>query len=51
MRRWLQRFARRDLLLLLWGFGFILLMSALLHILEPRRIVKWDDMLAQSASH
>ena len=50
MRKWLERFLRRDLLLVVWALGFILLVSTLLHVFEPRRIVKWDDVLAESTA-
>lgn len=48
MRKWLERSFRRDLILVLLAMGFIVLISALLHVLEPRKIVKWDDLAAET---
>ena len=49
MRRWLERIFRRDLFLVALSLGFILLLSWLVHLAEPRRIVKWDEVLRAGA--
>ncbi len=50
MINWLERSFRRDSMLLVWGACFILLLAAVVHVLEPRKIVKWDDVPAKSAA-
>ena len=46
MLHWIERFVRRDITLVLGGVCFILLLAGLLHVFEPRKIVKWDDVVA-----
>lgn len=47
MRKWLERTFRRDFALLALGLGFILLLCWLVYLIEPRRIVKWDEVVTE----
>lgn len=50
MRKWLECSSRRDVILVLLALGFIVLVSTSLHVLEPRKIVKWDEVVAEAAA-
>jgi hypothetical protein len=50
MLKWMEQSFRREFALVVWGACFIVLLVGMLHVFEPRKIVKWDDVLAEAAS-
>jgi hypothetical protein len=50
MLKWMEQSFRREFALVVLGACFIVLLVGMLHIFEPRKIVKWDDVHAEAAS-